>query len=63
MPGHEADLDFPACCAHCPYLRPVEASCTHELRQALIQEVTEGATCSVYAERKTATMSELSRSL
>jgi len=60
MLGHQADLNFPACCAHCPYLEPVDASCSHEHRQALIQEVTATRTCSVYTERKTAMMRDLS---
>jgi len=62
MPGHDADLDFPSCCAHCPHLDDGSASCTHDFRQALVLELTTGRTCSVYRRRKTDAMRQLATS-
>ncbi len=59
MAGHDADLEFPTCCACCPYLREVKATCTHNLRQALVRELTTEQSCSVYSREKTDAMHQL----
>jgi hypothetical protein len=63
MAATRPDLEFPACCAHCPYLRPVTASCTHELRQSLIRGLGGDRTCPGYSAAKTRAMRRLSDSL
>lgn len=62
MVGHDPDLDFPACCAHCPYRDGGSTACTHEFRQALVRELDTDRTCSVYRQQKTATMRALAAS-
>jgi hypothetical protein len=57
------DLPFPECCAHCPHLQSVSASCSHESRQALLAEVRTNPTCSVFSEAKADAMRRLSESL
>lgn len=59
MSAHDADLDFPNCCACCPHLAAVQASCTHELRQTLVRELTRDEPCPVYTREKTAAMRRL----
>jgi hypothetical protein len=59
MSTHDADLEFPSCCACCPHLRRVKASCTHELRQSLVQELTTNQSCPVYSQAKTNAMQQL----
>jgi len=62
MKWDDADLDFPTCCAHCPHLDDGSASCTHDFRQALVQELDTDRTCSVYRRRKTDAMRALATS-
>jgi hypothetical protein len=59
MTGHDADLDFPSCCAHCPFRDDDSASCAHDFRQALVWELDTGRTCSVYRQQKTDAMRQL----
>ena len=59
MTGHDADLDFPSCCAHCPFRDDGSASCAHDFRQALVWELDTGRTCSVYRQQKTDAMRQL----
>jgi hypothetical protein len=59
----DADLEFPACCVHCPHLDPFRAACSHELRQSLIRDLDTGRTCPGYAAAKTTAMRRLSDSL
>jgi hypothetical protein len=59
MLGHDADLEFPSCCACCPHLRGVKASCTHDLRQSLVRELTTNRSCPVYSQEKTDAMRQL----
>lgn len=63
MAESPSDLGFPSCCAYCPHLRPIKASCTHELRQSLVRELGETGTCPGYAAAKTRAMQRLSDSL
>lgn len=65
MSGHDLDfdLDFPACCTHCPYRHPEAGSCEHDSRQALIGTLASGGTCPAYSEAKSEAMRELSVSL
>ena len=63
MADAPSDLEFPACCVHCPYLRPVTAACTHELRQSLIRDLVEEGPCPGYVAAKTSAMRRLSDSL
>lgn len=63
MREHEADLDFPNCCACCPYLREVTASCAHDLRQSLVRELAIGHSCPVYTRAKTDAMRQLTADL
>ncbi|MGQ4555560.1 hypothetical protein [Halobellus sp. GM3] len=58
-----ADPPFPECCATCPHRNSFKASCTHELRQAVVQEVDEAEPCPVYQDEKTDAMRELADSL
>lgn len=59
MTGNDADLDFPGCCVYCPHLQRVTASCTHELRQSLLDELTTARPCPVYSREKTEAMRRL----
>lgn len=59
MTGNDADLEFPACCTCCPHLRTVKASCTHDLRQWLVRELTTETSCPVYSREKTDAMRRL----
>lgn len=63
MSGPPSDLAFPACCVHCPYLRPVTAACSHELRQSLIRDLDGDRTCPGYAAARASAMRRLSESL
>lgn len=63
MADNRADLPFPNCCACCPHLEAVTASCTHDLRQSLVVELDTDRTCPVYAEQKTGAMQRLGESL
>lgn len=63
MAGHELDLDFPDCCAHCPHLHPVTETCGHDSRQALVEKLGTESTCPVYSAAKTEAMQNLSESL
>ena len=63
MPGHSRDLDFPACCANCPYLDPFKASCAHDLRQSLVSELDPNGTCPVYLDEKTKAMQRMAENL
>ncbi|MFB6223390.1 MAG: hypothetical protein ABEH86_06925 [Haloarcula sp.] len=62
MTGHAADLDFPDCCAYCPHLESVSATCTHQLRQSLVWELDRDESCAVYSEQKTKAMRHLADS-
>lgn len=59
MLTHDADLNFPTCCTCCPHLQAVKASCTHELRQSLVRELTTEQACPVYSREKTTAMRHL----
>lgn len=59
MVGHDVDIAFPNCCACCPYLREVKASCTHQLRQSLVRELSTDQSCPVYSREKTKAMRQL----
>lgn len=59
MSAQEGDLEFPTCCACCPHLEAVKASCTHDLRQSLVRELTRDESCPVYAREKTDAMQRL----
>lgn len=59
MTGDVVDLGFPDCCAHCPHIERLTASCTHELRQSLVGELVTGRTCPVYRQEKTDAMRRL----
>jgi len=59
MEEHDADLAFPNCCACCPYLQAFKASCTHDLRQSLVQDLSRNQSCPVYSREKTTAMQRL----
>lgn len=59
MSGHDADLTFPTCCTYCPHLQTFKASCTHDLRQSLIRDLTADQPCPVYSREKTTGMQQL----
>ncbi|WP_435185291.1 hypothetical protein [Halobellus sp. EA9] len=59
----DGDLTFPECCSVCPYRSAFTASCTHDLRQAVVAEIDESRPCPIYAEEKTEAMRQLAESL
>jgi hypothetical protein len=56
---------FPECCRYCPHHAEFTGSCTHELRQTLIEVFAytepQGQSCPVYAEWHGKEMVELAR--
>lgn len=59
MAGHDDDLTFPNCCACCPHLQTFTASCSHDVRQSLVHELTTERSCPVYTREKTTAMQQL----
>ncbi|WP_311172907.1 hypothetical protein [Halobellus ordinarius] len=57
------DLTFPECCATCPHRNSFTASCTHDLRQVVIQEANSAEPCPVYVTERADAMRQLAESL
>jgi hypothetical protein len=53
------------CCVKCPHFDKFGRACTHDLRQAIIQEVSaeDPTTCPVFPEIRAKSMRDLERQL
>lgn len=58
-------LQMAECCTQCPYFDKFHRSCTHDLRQVIIQERTDESTirCPVFSRVRAKSMHELERQL
>jgi hypothetical protein len=53
------------CCQYCPHRESVTGSCEHDIRQAIVQQLTEGQSgvCPEYREVRSQAMDDLSEQL